>query len=98
MLQQLQFPKSTSSKAKSKSDIWMVCLLVWMVFMPSATIFNFLPNDKISDWSKLKEFADDKIDVTEKLKFVLGRKENIVRKGENAGSHKVFKRLLSQSH
>ena len=40
---------------------------------------------KISDWSKLKTFADDKTDLTEKLKFVLGRVENIVGKGENAG-------------
>jgi hypothetical protein len=36
-------------------------------------------------WSKYKVFADNKIDVTEKLKFVLGRVENIVEKGENAG-------------
>ena len=46
--------------------------------MPSV---NSLPNDKILDWSKLKAFADNKIDVTEKLKFVLGRVyiiENIV--------------------
>ena len=33
---------------------------------------NFLPNDKMLDWFKLKAFADDKINVTEKLKFVLG--------------------------
>ena len=33
----------------------------------------------------MKDFADDKINVTEKLKFVLGRKENIVGEGENAG-------------
>ena len=46
---------------------------------------NSLSNDKILDWSKLKEFADDKIKVTQKLKIVLGRKENIVEKGENAG-------------
>ena len=32
------------------------------------------------DWSKFKELADDKINVTEKLKFVLGRVENIVGK------------------
>ena len=32
--------------------------------------FNSLPNDKILDWSKLKAFADDKINITEKLKFV----------------------------
>ena len=47
--------------------------------------FNSLPNDKILDWSKLKAFADEKINVTEKLKFVLGRVESIVGKGENAG-------------
>ena len=30
-------------------------------------------NDKILDGSNLKAFADDKINVSEKLKFVLGR-------------------------
>ena len=48
-------------------------------------MLNSLPNDKILDRSKLKPLADDKINVTEKLKFVLGRVENIVGKGENAG-------------
>ena len=33
----------------------------------------------------MRKFADDKIYVTESLKFVLGRVENIVGKGENAG-------------
>ena len=33
----------------------------------------------------MKAFADDKINVTEKLKFVFERVENIVEKGENAG-------------
>ena len=47
--------------------------------------FNSLPNDKIVDWSNLKASADDKIYVTEKLKFVLGRVEYIMGKGENAG-------------
>ena len=47
--------------------------------------FNFLPDDKILDWSKLKAFADEKINETEKMKFVFGRVENIVGKGENAG-------------
>ena len=36
---------------------------------------------------KLKALADDKINVTEPLNFVLGRAENIVGKGENAGYH-----------
>ena len=47
--------------------------------------FNSLPNDKFSDWSKLKAFADDKLNLTEKLKLELERVENIVGKGENAG-------------
>ena len=47
--------------------------------------FNSLPNDNILDQSKFKAFADNKINMTEKLKFVLGRIENIVGKGENAG-------------
>ena len=32
---------------------------------------NSLPKYKFLDWSKLKAFADDKINVTEKLIFVL---------------------------
>ena len=43
-----------------------------------------LPNDKSFDMYKLKAFADDKINVTEKMRFVLVRVENIVGKGENA--------------
>ena len=40
--------------------------------------------NKILVQSKLKAYADDKITVTEEMKFVLGRLEN-VGKGENAG-------------
>ena len=47
--------------------------------------FNSLPNNKILDRSQLKAFADNKINVTKTLKFVLGRVEKIVGKGENAG-------------
>ena len=32
---------------------------------------------KFLDWSKLKAFADDQLNWTEKLKFVLGKVENI---------------------
>ena len=44
-----------------------------------------LPNDKILDMSKFKAFADDTLNVYQILKFSLGRVENIVGKGENAG-------------
>ena len=39
---------------------------------------NSLPNDNFLDWSKLKAFADDILNLAEKLKFVLARVENIV--------------------
>ena len=44
-------------------------------------------SQNFSDQSKLKEllFAEDKINVTPKLKFVLGRLEKIVGKEEYAG-------------
>ena len=49
-------------------------------------MFNPLPNEKNFCTSKLKSFADDKIDVNETFKFGLESIENIVRKkGENAG-------------
>ena len=67
-------------------------------------VLNSVPNDKFLDWSKLKGLADDKINVTEKLKSRFGRLENIMGNGENAGyqhfllSHNVFKRPLCQGH
>ena len=46
---------------------------------------NFLPHDTILDLSELEAFADDKINITDKLKCVLVRVKNITGKGENAG-------------
>ena len=48
-------------------------------------LVNSLPSDKVLNWSKLKALADDKINLTEKLKFGLGRVQKIVGKEENAG-------------
>ena len=50
----------------------------------SYSAFNFLPFDKILDLSNLKDFADDKINVTYVTTFVMERMENIEGKGENA--------------
>ena len=50
-----------------------------------AKFLNSLPNDNLVDLFKLKAFADDKINVSEQLKLLLGRVENIVGKGGNAG-------------
>ena len=57
---------------------------------------NSLPNNKTLDQSILKDLADYKINVTYTMNFVLGRVENILEKGENAGSQNVFKRPLCQ--
>ena len=40
------------------------------------TLINSLPNNKFLDCSKLKALADDKINVNENLKLVLGKVEN----------------------
>ena len=46
---------------------------------------NSLPNDKISDLTKLKAFAEDRIDIAQVMISVFNRIENIVEKGENVG-------------
>ena len=64
--------------------------------------FNPLTDDKILDQTKLKAFADDKLNVTKMIISVFHRVENIVGKEEIACtsnfsfSHNVFKRILSQ--
>ena len=59
---------------------------IWF-FSLKATLssFNSLPNNKILDLTKFKTFADNKIILIQKLKFMLERVENIVGKSENAG-------------
>ena len=49
-------------------------------------MINSLPNNNFSDWSKLKAICRQQIEMTQKLKFGLGRVENTVGKGENAGN------------
>ena len=63
---------------------------------------NPFPHDKILDQTRLKTFADDKLNVTKMIISVFDRVENIVGKGEIARTsnfsffHNVFKRLFSQ--
>ena len=45
--------------------------------------FNSLPNNKICDLTKLKGFADDNLNVTQKY-FAFGMLENCVGQGEKA--------------
>ena len=65
---------------------------------------NSLPNDKILDWSKLEAFAEDKINVTKKLKFAWGgqktwwKKEKMLVTSIFSFSHDVCQEQLYQGH
>ena len=70
----------------------------------SPNFVNSLPDNKFSDWSKLKSFTDDKIIIILIQQFSLGWLENIGDEGKMlvtsifSFSDKVFKRLLYQGH
>ena len=86
---------------KAKRLLWTVQIKIWpQVFTVWSLIYtlnlveikidskrqlNSVPNDKILDLYKLKAFADNYLNVNQKLKFALRSLENIVGKGENAG-------------
>ena len=68
------------------------------------TLSIFYPNDEILDLFKLKAFADNKINVTQKLKFVslrvedIGEKEKMLVTSIFSFSHNVFKSKIPQGH
>ena len=47
-----------------------------MIYSVSIEGVNSLPNDKILDLTKLKAFADDKLNVTKMTVFLFNREEN----------------------
>ena len=67
---------------------------------------NPLSNNNFLDWSRLKAFADDIINMNEKLKFCLEKVENIVEEEKmlvtsnvfKGLSHNVFKRLSPKGY
>ena len=71
-----------------------------MKFLKSS--LNSSPKKKLLAQSKSEALADDKINVTQTLKFVSGRVENILGKRENAGYQhfllfpKCFQSVLPQ--
>ena len=50
--------------------------------MSSAAFIKFLPNEEILDLSKLEAFADDKLNITQKLTPVLKMVKHIVERGK----------------
>ena len=51
--------------------------LFFLMQSKCSVLINSLPYNKLLDWLKLKAFAEDEINVAEKLKFVLERVENM---------------------
>ena len=68
---ELNFHFFLKSNLSSVSAV-KVCQSKILIYHLIIICINSLPNNKILDRSKLKAFADDKINVIEKLKFVLG--------------------------
>ena len=60
---------------------------------------NSLPNSKILDQSKLKAVADDKINLTEKLKFIFGMVEKHFRERRKCwfSAFPPFPKMFSKS-
>ena len=54
---------------------------------PVSRLLTLYHMTKFLDWSRLKAFADDNLNLAETMKFVQGRVENIVGKGENDFLH-----------
>ena len=74
----------------------------WVTLYELKLLFNSLPNNIFLDWSKLKAFADDKMKVTKKMKFVskwwkiLRKKEKMLVTSIFSFSHNIFKKLHFQ--
>ena len=69
--------------------LWSIINLIGHFSHILSTLYS-LTHDKILDWTELKAFADDKINIAEMMISLSDRLENIVGKRENAG----FQRFL----
>ena len=65
------------------TDLYFTCALDLLRKFCSLT--DSFPNEENLEWSKLKAFADDKINFIEMIIYLSYRVENIVGKGKNAG-------------
>ena len=84
------FMQWCSERCRSKIRLHFVCSLILISFVCKHCIklfkhfFNPLSDDKILDWSKLKQFADDNFKFDENSRKFSKRVENTVGKGEIA--------------
>ena len=66
----------TEDQAKALMDCYLWC---------TCCVFDSLPNDKVLDVTKLRAFADNKLNVAKRAISLSDGVENTVGKGENAG-------------
>ena len=67
--------------------------------MATWILLNSIPNDSISDLSKLKAFADDKLRVIQKVKLDSGRVETLWNKsGKLSQDTPVFPQVVKLGH
>ena len=60
---------------------WLVQLtIVWNICNSSMLLVNYLPHDTITNWTKFKAFADDKLNTAEVMFSDCNRIENIMEK------------------
>ena len=76
-----------------------------MLFENEKMLIDTLPNDKTFDLSKLKAFADDKTNLTQKLKFEVrkgrkhcGKKDKMLVTSIFSLTYNVFNRSLIKCH
>ena len=93
----------------SKESALTVCLTCNLFFNPFSLSLNVLKrplaDNEILAFSKIKAFADDKLNVIQNIKFVSLRVENVLGKREECWlprffsfSRKIFRRLSPQGH
>ena len=58
----------------------------WLIFSKDLHC-RHVKNDKLLDWTKLKAFSYNKIDVAQQIKSIFGRLVNIVDKGETSANY-----------
>ena len=70
---------------KTRNCLVQHCICSKQLVERDEQVVNSLPKDKILDVTKLKAFADDKLNIAKMTISLLDRIENTVGKGENAG-------------
>ena len=76
-----------------KFVVWERVKLTKLVFRLDTYLLYPLPNDKIFDLTKLKAFADDKLNIVKMMIFLYNRVENTEEKGDVKMMNSLYNRV-----